>query len=342
MLRSDLSQVLRFRAQRAAIAAVCRLAALAFIPSASAQTYTLGMNKFQPFAIAPSQTANASVVLSVPQGDSSPGPVNLTCSVEAVSPTSTTVDPQCQMSPPSVTPPGSANAVITTAFNETTATPGAYNVTVTGQFNLTVSTVLEPNSVPAGSGAQATIAVNPVNGYQGSVTLACQTVTPLVDFPPQCNFTYPGGLTSVPVQSGVPGLVTLTICTTKINQTTTCNNASVQVTQPPAIVHPHANSHNKLIYAMWIPGPMLALFGLGRKRWRRSFALLAVLCLGASILLIPACNTTTYNTPSTADKTTPNGTYTITLVGTDQSGNISTNTGTTATTLTLTVTAPGT
>lgn len=346
MLRSDLPQVCTFRAPGAVTAVLCLLVALAFIPSASAQTYSLGMNKFQPFAVAPSQTANSSVVLSVPQGDTSPGPVNLSCSVVAVSPTSSTVVPECQMSPPSVTPPASATATITTVFNGTSATPGAYTVTVTstlvadgttqtqsqpitvlavtGQFDLSVSTVLAPGSVPAGSGAQAVISVNPVNSYSGSVTLACQSITPLVIDPPQCSFAYQGGGSSVAVSPGAPGLVTLTISTFNNNPIT-------------------ENSHHHAFYALLLPAP-LAFLGIGLaagKRSRRACGLMILFVLCAVLLLIPACNNTTYTTPSYTS-VTPNDTYTITLVGTDLSGNISTNTGTSATTLTLTVTSPGT
>jgi hypothetical protein len=346
MLRSDLSQVWTFRGLRAATAVFCLLIALAFIPSASAQTYTLGMNKFQPFAIAPSQTAASSVILSVPQGQTSPGPVDLSCSVVAVSPTSSTVNPECSMSPSSVTPPGGATATINTVFSGTSATPGAYTVTVTGtlvadgttqtqsqpitvlavtgQFNLSISTVLAPSSVPAGSGAQATISVNPVNSYSGNVTLACASITPLVISPPVCSFAYQGGGTSVAVSPGAPGLVTLTISTVNKNTPIT------------------ANSHPRLFYAFWLPAP-LALIGIGaaaRKRSRRTPVLLALFVLCAAVLLIPACSRTNYTTPSTSTTVTPSDTYTITLVGTDQSGNISTNTGTTTTTLTLTVTAP--
>lgn len=366
MLKFDLSDVWTLRAARAANVVLYLLLGLAFIPSAAAQTYSLAMNKFQPFAVAPSQTAASSVILSLPAGQTtSPGPVNLSCSVVAVSPTSSTVNPECQMTPPSVTPPGGSTATITTVFSGTSATPGAYSVTVTGtlvsdgttqtqsqpitvlavtgQFNLSVSTVLAPASVSAGSGAHAVISVNPVNSYSGSVTLACASITPLVVEPPVCSFAYPGGTASQPATSavvspGVPGLVQLTICTTKLDQTTNCYNANSQ-----AKARSNTPSHRRFLYALWLPAP-LVLFGFGplaRKGSRKAFALLCVFLLCASVLLIPACNQTTYTTSTTATGTTPNDTYTITLIGTDQSGNISTNTGTSATTLSLTVTSPG-
>jgi hypothetical protein len=350
MLRSGLPQVWTFRAMRAFAVVLCFTSALVFVSPAPAQTYTLAMNKFQPFAIAPSQTASSSVILSIPTNGTSPGPVDLTCSVTAVSPTSSTVIPECAMSPPSVTPPGGATAVINTVFSGTSATPGAYTVTVTGtltsdgttqtqsqpitvlavtgQFNLSIESVLLPPSVPAGSGAEATISVNPVNSYSGSVTLACQSITPLVVYPPQCSFAYPNeatGATSVQVSPGAPGLVTLTINTFLNNET--------PITK---------NSHHRLFYALWLPAPLvlIAIGAAAGKRSRKAYALLALLVLSASVLLIPACGHTTYTSPTTATGTTPSDTYTITLIGTDQSGNISTNTGTTATTMTLTVTGP--
>jgi hypothetical protein len=345
MLRADLPQVWKFRAVRAMIVVSCTLIALACIPSASAQLFTLQMNKFQPFAVAPTQTAAASIALTPNPGFT--GSIDLSCSVVAESPTSSTIIPECQMSPPSVTPPGGATATVVTTFSGTAATPGAYDVTVTGtstadgttvsesqpitvlavvgQFNLSISEVLAPGSVPAGSGAQATVSVNPVNSYSGTVTLACDSITPLVIFPPQCTFAYPGGGSSVAVSPGVPQQVTLTINT--FNTTTPITS----------------NSHRGLFYAMWLPVPMLALIGWGtarRKRSRTALVTLGLFVLCASILLIPACNSTTYSTPSYATGTTPSNTYKITLIGTDSTGNVSTNTGTSATTLTLTVTAP--
>jgi hypothetical protein len=342
MLKSEpLSQFLMFRALRAMAAFSCF--ALAFLPSASAQTFSLQMDKFQPFAIAPSQTAASTIAISPNTGFS--GNVDLSCTVVAVSPTSSTVNPQCQMSPPSVTPPASATATVNTVFDGNSATPGAYTVTVTGtstadgttqtgsqpitvlavtgQFNLSISTVLAPGSVPAGSGAQATISVNPVNSYSGNVTLACASITPLVIYPPQCTFAYPGGAssTSVMVNPGSPGLVTLTI--------NTFLNDATPIT---------ANSHRGLFYALWLPAPMLALIAFGHRRSRKAFGLLTLFVICASVLLIPACGHTTYTSSSTATGTTPNNTYTITLIGTDSNGNISSNTDTTTTTLSLTVT----
>jgi hypothetical protein len=269
----------------------------------------------------------------------------LSCSVAAESPTSSTVNPECQMVPASVTPPGGTTATINTVFNGTSATPGAYTVTVTGtstadgttqtgtqpitvlavtgQFNLSIPIVLDPTSIPAGSGAEATISVNPVDTYSGNVTLSCASITPLTIFPPQCSFAYPGGHNYIPVSPGAPGLVTMTISTTLEGEPS-----------------PAENSHRGLIYAFWLPAPMLALIGFSRRRWRKAFGLLAIFVLCASMLLIPACSHTTYTTSNTATGTTPNNTYTITLTGTDQNGNIASNTGTTTTTLTLTVTPP--
>ncbi len=353
MSKPDLPQVCTFRALRAVAAIFGLLTVLILIPSASAQTFDLQMNKFQPFAIAPSQTAASSVILSLPSGQTtSPGTVALTCAVIAVSPTSTTVVPECQMSPPSVTPPGGATATVITAFNGTAATPGAYTVTVTGtatdgttqtgsqnitvlavtgQFNISVSSVLSPASVSAGSGAQATISVNPINSYSGTVTLSCSSVIPLVLWPPTCSFTYPGGsattpATSVSVSSGAPGFVTLMI------------NTNGPATPPAA----SANLHRRFFYALWLPVP-LALLGVGAiggKRSRKACGMLIIFILCASVLLIPACSSNSYNTPTSASSSdvTPNNTYTITLLGTDSNGNISSNAGTSAATLSLTVT----
>jgi len=74
-------------------------------------------------------------------------------------------------------------------------------------------------------------------------------------------------------------------------------------------------------YALWLPIPGLALIGLGLgSRGSRRKKLWGLLVLGmilASLLIIPACGSSSRNTGSSG---TPAGAYTITITGKDANG----------------------
>jgi hypothetical protein len=210
---------------------------------------------------------------------------------------------------------------------QTTTTP-AQSLTVlpvTPQFTITVEKAVAPASVQAGSGAEATIQINPINGYPpppgtAQVTLSCSSITPLVAFPPYCSFSP----NPVPVTSGQVATSMLTI--------STFGNQITRSAQP------------RIFYALWLPLPMLALVGVGAavggKRSRKAWGLLALLIMSGALFLMPACGNTKPNV-SAPNGITPDNTYTFTVTGVDAAGNIASNTGSTTSTnpsVTLTVT----
>jgi hypothetical protein len=247
--------------------------------------------------------------------------------------------------------------VATVTTTGLTSTVG-YNVTITGtetatsatltttpqnltvlavapQFTITVQSPVVPGSVPAGTGAQGTIVINPINGYTSptkqvggqtisGVTLSCATITPLVTIPPVCSFSYPSGLTGLPV-NGAPASSTLTIST-----------------YGPVVTGASASPRG--VYALWFTLPMLALVGLGAaggKRARKAWALPALFVLCGALFLMPACGNNTTTTTTTPNGITPANTYTFTIVGVDADGVASSNTTSTVSanpTVTLTVT----
>jgi len=342
MLKSESSQFrLILQARRAGITAFCLLAAFLALPSAaSAQTFTLEAAPFSPDAV--SQGGTSASTITVGTSTLFSGTVDLTCQV---TPTNLTDPPACLVSPATVNVPGSASATITTKGDTSTV---AYSITITGtapstgqitttqpqsltvlavapQFTVTIQRAVQPNSVPAGNGGVGIININPVNGYlsPGSgVTLSCNTITPLVTYPPFCSFS--------------PNPVKVT--GTTVTSTLTINTYGPIITR--AIAPP------RTFYALWMPFPMLALVGLGAagggKRARKAWGLLALFVVSGALFLMPACGNTTPTTTS-PNGLTPSNTYTFTVIGVDADGVISSNTGSGTNTnpsVTLTVTTP--
>jgi len=327
--------------RHAAIAALCVLAALLALPAAaSAQSFTLQAAPFSPDAVAPGGTSASTITVGTVNGFS--GAVNLGCTV---SPTNLTDPPDCVVSPVTVTAPGSASATITTKGDTSTV---AYSFIITGtapstgqntstppesvtvlavapQFTITVQKAVEPSSVPAGNGGIGIININPINGYlspAGGVTLSCNSITPLVTFPPYCSFNP----NPVPV-TGTTATSTLTV--------DTFGPVITGAVTPP-----------RTFYSMWMPLPMLALVGLGAavggKRSRKAWGLLALFVVSGALFLMPACGNTS-TTTTTPNGLTPDNTYTFTVIGVDANGVISSNTGSGTSTnpsVTLTVTTP--
>ena len=340
------------RAGHATISVLWALTAfLTLLSSASAQAdFTLQAAPFSPDAVAPGGTSSSNITIGAINGFS--GTVDLTCQVSSNQPTTST--PVCAVSPTTVTPPAGATATITTTGQTTTV---GYSITITGtgpstthttppqnltvlavtpQFTITVQSPVVPSSVPAGSGGEAVIIINPINGYSSpgypskGVTLSCASITPLVTIPPVCSFSYPSGAQGVPV-NGVPATSTLTVSTSGPIVTGDAR---------------HPRIHPRTLYAVWLPLPMLALVGLGAalggKRSRKAWSLLALFVIGGALFLTPACGNTTPTTTS-PNGVTPNNTYTLTVVGVDADGVVSSNatsSNSTNPTVTLTVTAP--
>ena len=332
MLRSEsLKSNLKLTSTRSRVPGLClAVLFLTLLPSAVAQTdFTLQAAPFSPYAINPGGTASSNITI----GGSTA--VDLTCQV---SPQPANF-PDCQVSPATLTAPGGAVATITTSLLSGSSPPGLYTVTITGtdpsgsitaqqnltvlavtpQFTVTVETAVAPSSVHPGSGGQGTVIVTPINGYVGTVTLACASITPLVTIPPSCSFQPQ----PVPV-TGVATTATISISTVG-----------------PAITRRIAPRGRNLL-ALWLPLPMLALTGvgaaLGGRRSRKAFGLLALFVVVASLLLVPAC-TNNHIAVTDTSEVTPTNTYTFTVIGVDSNGVTSSNTGTgtAAPTVTLTV-----
>ena len=357
MLKSDSSKFtlsnteVKIRARHATIAVLWAATAfLTLLSSASAQAdFTLQATPFSPDAVAPGGTSSSNITVGTVNGFS--GTVDLTCQVSSTQ--TTTAPPTCAVSPTTVTPPANAAVTITTTAQTTTV---GYSITITGtatavpsdthttppqnltvlavtaQFTITVQSAVVPSSVPAGSGSQGVILINPINGYSSptkqvggktvaGITLSCTSINPLVTIPPVCSFNPPS-----PAVNGVPVTSTLTIST--YGPVTT-----------------GAVAHRRALWALWLPLPMLALVGLGAalggKQSRKAWGVLALFVVGGALFLMPACSNIAVTT-ITPNGLTPANTYSLTVQGVDVNGVISSNTSTTSAnpTVTLTVTKP--
>jgi len=279
-----------------------------------------------------------------PTGSTKSVTVNLSCQV--TSQQTATSPPACSVSPPSVTTPANAVATVTT---ESTTTTQAYSITITGtgpttsfttpalpltvlavspQFTINVTSPVAPGSVPAGNGAQGTVLVNPVYGYQtpkgGGITLSCASMSPLVTIAPVCSFS--------------PNGDNLTV--TGTTSTTSTINIS---TFGPVPTGPHKVRSGA--FGLWLALPLLGLVGAGAaasgKRARGAALMLLLVVLCALFILTPACGNSP-NSTTTPNGVTPANTYTFTIIGVDSNGVASSNTAssTAAPSVTLTVTAP--
>jgi hypothetical protein len=304
---------------------------------AIAQTFTMTPSTFSPANLIPGETATAT--LQIATTNDFTGSVALTCTVTP--PVTTGTEPTCLPSPASVTPNATASLTVTASG----APAGEYTFTITAtggsetetstlyltvvdvpaDYTLTISRPVSPSTVSAGNGATATILVTPVAGYSGSVTLSCESITPVVIAAPVCAFSPQ----PVAIVNGAAPPATLTISTYGTTN------------QPVAKAFP-----SRVFYAFWLAVPALALIGTGaasgkkeKKKRVTLMGLFFLMTLASSLLLLPSCNstTTTSNTSNLSNLVTPKNTYTITLNGVDANGVSPGNTTGTGATVTLTV-----
>ena len=201
-----------------------------------------------------------------------------------------------------------ANGVAT--LSTSLATAGTYSLTAVyaGDANFTGSTsaalaetVVAPSisvaagpsslTITRGSTGTSTLTFTPAGGFSGTATLACATPLP-ADL--TCTFN--------------PATVTLAGAVT--TSTVTIGTGSMAVLAAPVLPN-HTTGTSPTTLAMLLPGSLLALLGLSRRKYtplRLPLALLfATLTLG-SLATLAGCGGS-----SASNATTPTGTYTVTV-----------------------------
>jgi hypothetical protein len=295
--------------------------------------FTMAASVLTPKAgVDPGGSATASIDLGPSTGFTDA--VSLGCVV--TSDQSTSSLPACLVSPDSAIPPAAPSLTITTTNTTAsgnyqivvTGTSGAQTQTVTLFLNVTnvtqdyllsVSpTTAIPSPIPAGSSASTTVTVQPLGNYVGTVTLSCLSITPIVTAAPFCSFNPP----SVTVGSGLPPTSTLTI-------NTFGSSSNIGKLSTP-----------RIFYALWLAVPGLALVGVGARgsHKKKLIGMFFLMALAGSVLLIPACNTTTIGTKALNGQITPNNSYVLTVTAADANGAAPSNVTTDAATVTVAVT----
>jgi len=263
---------------------------LTLVSAAFAQAppdFTLVASPVSPAAVFPGGQAATSTINVSALNSVSAVNVDLSCQV---TPLQTTGTPTCVISPASVTTPANPSLTITTS----STTPATlYTVTVTG--TITGTTTTHPVMVNL-TVLTAIPEYTPINGYTGTVTLSCSTITPTATPAPTCAFNP----ASVVITTSTAQTSTLTISTTG----------------------PHAATISRrsvFRYGLWLPLPGLALIalGFGKAERRRNRVLgLSLLCaMAAGLVFLPACNTTTAS--GTSSTGTPKNGYSFTISATD-------------------------
>lgn len=153
-----------------------------------------------------------------------------------------------------------------------------------------------PTSINTGSSSQASISIQPQNGYIGTtIQLSC-SITPVIVGDPPSAATAPTcslNPTSVPIANPTSQL--------------TFNAAS------PSSAH--LQRAGGIFYALWLPLPGLALLGFGFRNPKKT-KLFSLLILGFVLVAMastPAC----VSTVNLGNVGTPPGQYTVTVTGVD-------------------------
>jgi len=254
------------------------------------------------------QGASATSTITISAANGFTNTVALSCS--SITPVVTPA-PTCAFVPTSVLG-GSGSSALTISTGATTPA-GPYSVIVTGtttgsvshttSISLTVNTAaaadftiaaaaFSPATVTAGGSATSTITIAPVNGFTGTVNLAC-AITPAATPAPTCSFS----------PNPIAGGSTTSTLTFK---TTAATSASLA-------------PWRGIFYVMWLPIGGLALLGKGSK-WSRKqlLGLLLAFLMVSGLIFLAACGggSSSGGGGGGGHPGTPAGAYTVTVTAT--------------------------
>jgi hypothetical protein len=206
-------------------------------------------------------------------------------------------------------------ATLTTSFSST----GVYNVVASYNGDAydeasastavvetvvapTLSAAINPDSITISRGASGTLTITltPVGSYIGTVSFSCGTLPTDVS----CTFAPPS--------------ITLTAGGSVQTDTLTINTATTKSALLSSPINSSGSAQLSLASALWLPGSLVALSGIFRRRQKHSFTrrfwLIGILCLGfVSVGQLCGCGGNT-------SKDARLGTYTIPVTLTVASG----------------------
>ena len=190
---------------------------------------------------------------------------------------------------PTVAAEQSANGGLTDAF------VAKYSLS-SGKGDFTIAGSALPTTTQGGT-STSTITITAVNGYTGTVTFTC----------------------SVTAGTGGSPLPTCSVPNATVTGATGTSTLSVTTTGTAGAMHRGASS---LVYAMWLPVVGLSLVGMrfstagSRRKKLPGFLLLGLIM--AALFFLPACGSS--SSPGgggNCSGCTPQGSYTVTVTGTD-------------------------
>jgi hypothetical protein len=196
--------------------------------------------------------------------------------------------------------------VVTNSDAQSGTLPNAYTYVAPTDFTIS-ALALSPATVAAGGSATSTITITQLSGFNGTLSLTCSSITPVVTSPPTCAFA--------PSSMPGSGTSTLTVGTT------------------PTARGSLARRSRGVFYAMLLPMGGFLLLGAGYASCKQRFLRSLLGCLVFSMLILLAgCgggSSSFAGSNGGSSIATPSGVYTVTI---SASGSI-----THTTTVTLTV-----
>ena len=181
---------------------------------------------------------------------------------------------------------GAVNVVITNSDAQSGTFPNGYTYIGPADFTMTAS-ALSPATVAVGGSATSTISITPLNGFDGTLSLSCSSIVPVVTSPPTCSFA-PSSVTG-------SGTSTLTV------RTTAAAKGSL------------APRSRGVFYAMWLPVGGLLVLGAGLTSRKQRFLCFLFECvLFSGLILLAACGGGSSSSGG-GIAGTPEGVYTVTI-----------------------------
>jgi hypothetical protein len=297
---------------------------LSATPSTGPVTLTQGYSTATTSAAGTDPFNPTKVQLAVTSTGGFTDTLDLNCQVTNASTKAVVTDPSCTTA---ATVSGATGTTLTYEVSSSASTPiGTYTVTLVADDNanpalskttaVTVSIVgvANPLSLAQGASGQESVSFNTFAAPASDTftSIACGTVTPLVNGVAGTPLTHPGVTCTSQIPSGGIPIVSGGITTVAINLSTATTKAAL------------LKQSNTISMAAFLGIPLLALMGWvgSRKSPRKNFfRFLGLILLLVGVSYASGCGGSFTSTSTSTSTGIGSGTYLVQVVGTDQNGN---------------------